>query len=150
MDVNNTPYFLLRSADEFDNGSTRLSWNQTHQALVLAQNQTLRLPASDPDALTVWEGASPLALDGFNQVARIHSDGIFVEYNSGRGFLPLQDAQLNRVAAPLGNLDDLTLGGDGRRVRPTRRLAENGIDGVEKGAPEHRPARSEARPTSLL
>lgn len=118
MDVNNTPCFLLRSADEFSNGSTRLSWNQTHQALVLAQNQTLRLPASNPDALTAWQDARPLALDRFNQIARIHAGGAYVEYNSGRGFLPLQDGQLNQAVAPVGSFSDLALGGDGRLAAP--------------------------------
>lgn len=118
MDVNNTPYFLLRDADEFSNGSTRLSWNKSHQALVLAQNQTLRLPVPDPDPLTVWENATPLVLDRFNQIARIHADRTYVEYNSGRGFLPLQDGQLDLVAAPTGHLDDLSLGGDGRLAAP--------------------------------
>ena len=119
MDVNNTPYLLVRTETEFENGSTRLQWRQDHQALMLAQNQSLRLPGTNPPAaLDAWAQSTPLALDGFNQIARIHESGAYVEFNSGRGFLPLQDGELRRVEAPSGNLRDLSLGGDGRLAAP--------------------------------
>ena len=124
MDTNNTPYFLLRSAAEFDNGANRLGWNQARQALVLAQDQVLRLPATDPTPLDVWNAAAPLALDRFGQVARIDAGGSAVEANGGRGFLPLQDRQLETAAAPVGRFDDLALGGDGRLAAPF----SNGVD----------------------
>ena len=124
MDVNNTPYFLLRSEAEFEQGSSRLSWHAQQQALTLAQNQQLRLPASDPTAaLKAWQTSRPLALDRFNQVARLSLDRTRVEFNSGRGFLPLQDGELKPVAAPTREIsalnpvatptiNDLQLGGD--------------------------------------
>ena len=119
MDVNNTPYFLLRSESEFEQGSTRLSWHAEQRALTLAQNQQLRLPASQSaDALSAWQTSTPLALDRFNQVARLSPDRTQVEFNSGRGFLPLQDGELNPVAAPTGTIKDLSLGGDGRMALP--------------------------------
>ena len=52
MDSNNTPYFLFRTQGEFENGSSRLHWNAARQALMLPQDQTLRLPASNPLALS--------------------------------------------------------------------------------------------------
>jgi phage tail-like protein len=118
MDINNTPYILLRREAEFEHRSRRLSWHSRHRALMLAQNQTLKLPATNPAALAIWEASTPLALDGFNQIARIHESGAHVEYNSGRGFRPLQDEGLNPVAAPAGSIRDLALGGDGRLAVP--------------------------------
>lgn len=119
MDINNTPYFLLRSAEELARGSSRLQWNRTLQALTLAQNQALRLPASDSAAaLAAWAGSTPLALDGFNQVGRLSGDRTGVEFNSGRGFLTLRDGELADVAAPLGAFTDMALGGDGRLALP--------------------------------
>lgn len=119
MDVNNTPYCLLRTADEFEQGSTRLHWNSAQQALTLVQNQTLRLPAADPAAaLAAWQSSTPLALDSFNQVGRLSSDRSSMEFNSGRGFLTLQDGELTDVTAPAGSFVDVALGGDGRLALP--------------------------------
>lgn len=119
MDVNNTPYILLRTPDEFENLSGRLSWNATHQALMLAQDQPLRLPAADPAAaLGAWAASTPLAMDTFNQLARLNPSGTQVEFNSGRGWLPLQDSELGYVSAPAGRFQDLCLGGDGRLAAP--------------------------------
>lgn len=120
MDVNNTRYFLLRTADEFEQGSSRLHWNTALQALTLAQNQSLRLPASAAPAaaLAAWQASTPLAIDRFNQVGRLSVDRSRVEFNSGRGFLPLQDEELVPVAAPAGAFTDMVLGGDGRLALP--------------------------------
>lgn len=108
MDVNNTPYFLLRSEAEFEQSSSKLSWNPTLQALTLAQNQALRLPASDATAaLAAWNTSTPLALDSFNQIGRLSADKRKVEFNSGRGFLTLQDELLAEVAAPAGEFTDM-------------------------------------------
>lgn len=119
MDINNTPFFLLRTPAEFEQGSSRLSWNAARQALTLAQNQALRLPASAPDAaLAAWAASTPLALDGFNQIGRLDGSATTVEFNSGSGFFTLQDSELNPVTAPAGYLQDLSLGGDGRLAVP--------------------------------
>ncbi len=116
MDVNNTPYFLLRGPEDFRQGSSHLDWHPGLQALTLAQNQALRLPTSDPAAaLAAWEASRPLALDSFNQIGRLNVDGSRVEVYSGRHdpvnheplYLPLQDRELNLVAAPAGRFTDM-------------------------------------------
>ena len=38
MDINNTPFFLLRSEAELEHGSRRIDWRQRQQCLSLAQN----------------------------------------------------------------------------------------------------------------
>ncbi len=120
MDVNNTPYFLLRTADEFEQGSSRLCWQPALQALTLAQNQTLRLPAATAPAaaLAAWQSATPLALDRFHQLGRLSGDRQRVEFNSGNGFQPLRDNELAGVTVPVGTFTDLMLGGDGRLALP--------------------------------
>ncbi len=123
MDINNTPFILLRDEDEFEHGSSRLRWNRAAQCLSLAQNQTLRLAQSTAaSALPQWLASTPLALDNFNQIARLSGgegqDKTQVEFNSGRGFLPLQDGELRLVQAPEGAFTDLTLGGDSRLAAP--------------------------------
>ncbi len=128
MDVNNTPYFLLRSAEEFEQGSSRLQWNRALQALTLAPNQNLRLPASDSTAaLAAWQASTPLALDGFNQVGRLSADRTTVECNSGRGFLTLQDEALADVPAPTGVFVDMALGGSGRLALPYTNGTQHGL-----------------------
>ncbi|QSB00824.1 phage tail protein [Methylomonas sp. EFPC1] len=108
MDVNNTSYFLLKGQADFEQGSSHLSWNAGLQALTLAQNQALRLPASDPAAaLLAWQNSAPLALDSFNQIGRLSDDGTRVEFNSGRGYLTLQDNELRDVVAPQGLFTDM-------------------------------------------
>ncbi|WP_445367839.1 hypothetical protein ACH5Y9_23925 [Methylomonas sp. BW4-1] len=108
MDVNNTPYFLLRGQTDFEQGSSHLSWNTGVQALTLAQNQALRLPAADSAAaLLAWQNSVPLALDSFNQIGRLSVDGTRVEFNSGRGYLTLQDNELRDVTAPQGQFTDM-------------------------------------------
>lgn len=116
MDSNNTPYFLLREPEEFANRSSRVVWNQQKKALVIAQNQELRLPASDSAfALDQWENATPLALDESFQQARISSpSGDIIEYDSGREFRPLEDGDQNVLQAPFGSFTDIGIGGDGR------------------------------------
>ena len=116
MDVNNTPYFLLRERSELDHRSSRLLWDEQRSALVLAQDQALRLPESDAGAsITEWENASPLVYDNFGQVARINpDDNSRLEYNSGRGFLPLVNGELKPLTAKCGNFIDIAIGGDGR------------------------------------
>ncbi len=119
MDVNNTPYFLLRSAEEFEQGSSQLHWHTAVQGLTLVQNQKLRLPASNPaEALTAWQNSTPLALDCFNQVGRLSNDRHRVEFNSGRGFRTLQDGELADVAAPRGAFVDMSLGNGTRLALP--------------------------------
>jgi phage tail-like protein len=128
MDVNNTPYFLLRSAEEFEQGSNRLQWNRALQALTLAPNQSLRLPATDPTAaLAAWQSSTPLALDGFNQVGRLSADRTTVECNSGRGFLTLQDGEMADVLAPNGGFVDMGLGGSGRLALPYTNGTQHGL-----------------------
>ncbi len=98
MDVNNTGYFLIRTAEEFANASTRLQWNPLCQALTLAQNQDLRLPASQPEpAMEQWRTATPMARDSFGQIARLSDDQQQVMFNSGRGSMPLEDDQLDAI-----------------------------------------------------
>ncbi|OZG70295.1 phage tail protein [Hahella sp. CCB-MM4] len=117
MDTNNTRYFLFRQAEEFEQGSSRLLWHGKHQALMLAQNQTLRLPEVDfGSALTAWENATPLLADQFGQIARFTVDRTAIEFNSGRGYLPLLDGELNPVVAPAGEFTDAFLSGRGRLV----------------------------------
>lgn len=68
MDSNDVTYFLLREAEEFTHRSSRMLWDQQRGALLLGQNQELRLP--DPDsaaALAAWATAAPLVLDAFYQ-----------------------------------------------------------------------------------
>ena len=120
MDVNNTPYFLLRSAAEFEEGSRRLQWHAGRRALTLAQNQALRLPQGEDAvaALAAWADARPMAVDAFYQVARLSNDATTVEFNSGRGWLPLKDSELTSVTAPAGTLRDLNLNQEGRLAVP--------------------------------
>jgi phage tail-like protein len=119
MDANHTPYFLLRTPEEFEQGSARLRWDGALGALTLAQNQSLRLPASDAAAaLTAWTDSRPLCIDRFNQLARLSADRSSVEFNSGRGFRPLMDAGNVAVAAPAGQFTDMCLNGAGRLALP--------------------------------
>lgn len=98
MDVNSTRYFLLRSAEEFANASARLQWQPLRQALTLAQNQALRLPASAPEvAMERWQLATPMARDSFGQIAHLSEDRRRVIVNSGRGDIALEDDQLDEV-----------------------------------------------------
>lgn len=111
MDINGQRYFLLREAEEFAQRSSRLLWHPRKRALTLAQNQELRLPATDvPAALSLWETLQPLAQDKFGQQGRIAGDRL--EYNSGRGFLPLVNDYYKPVRADAGSFEDLALGGD--------------------------------------
>lgn len=115
MDSNQQSYFLLREADEFATRATQLVWSDQRSALVLAQNQLLRLPASDEaSALSLWDSARPLVLDPYFQQCRIAVAGDHLEYNSGRGFLPLVDGDLRVVDTPAGTFRDIAIGGDGR------------------------------------
>ncbi|WP_150048152.1 phage tail protein I [Methylomonas rhizoryzae] len=108
MDVNNTPYFLLRGAADFEQDSLELAWNPKAHALTLAQNQALRLPVSDPAAaLLAWQNAEAMAVDSFGQIGRLSADRSRVQFDSGRGFLSLQDGDLRDVAAPVGGFTDL-------------------------------------------
>jgi phage tail-like protein len=127
----NTPdslWFLFRDAGDFAHRSTRLAWNPARGALMLAQNQTLWLPATDPDeALEAWRDARPLALDRFGQLARLGAAGTDIEYNAGHGWMPLRDDELDPVLASAGRFRDLAVGGDGRLAAPY------GDDGDEQG-----------------
>lgn len=119
MDINNTPFILLRDEAEFEHGSSRLRWSHEQQCLSLAQNQPLRLPQSTAaSAMPEWLASTPLALDSFYQIGRLSGDASQVEFNSGRGFLPLQDGELQLVQAPAGSFTDLTLGGESRLAAP--------------------------------
>lgn len=115
MDSNNLPYILLREPDEFEQGSSRLLWDTRREALTLAQNQAVRLPTTDATtSLAASATATPLVFDRFGQLCRIHSSGASLEYNSGRGYLPLADGNLTPVTPVVGSFTDLALGGDGR------------------------------------
>lgn len=117
MNINRQPHFLLREPEEFAQQSSGLLWDEQRRALVLAQNQELYLPTSDPAAaLNVWTTARPLVVDQFAQQGRIAANGTLLEYNAGRGFLPLVDGELKSVDAPAGTFTDLAVGGDGRMV----------------------------------
>ncbi len=119
MDVNNTPYFLLRSEDELEVSSRRLQYHKELQALTLAQNQSLRLPVTDPTtALDAWGTALPMAVDRYYQIARLGGDASSVEFNSGRGWLPLKDGELRTVASPVGTIKDLNLNREGLMAIP--------------------------------
>jgi len=133
MDANNTPYFLLRSADELRHGSRRLEWHPKTQSLSLRQKQLLRLPASQPvDALTIWETALPMAVDEHYQVARLNNSRTRVEYNSGGGWKPLTDDLADDINAP-GDalLADIALNASGRMAVPYSNAATG--DGSLKG-----------------
>jgi phage tail-like protein len=109
------PYFLLREPDELAQRSSRLTWDARRRGLTLAQNQALRLPSSDPTAaLAAWASAEPLVFDRYGQVCRISPDGSQLEYNAGRGYLPLADGELQPVTAVAGRFTDLHLGIGGR------------------------------------
>jgi phage tail-like protein len=115
MDVNRQAYFLLREPEEFANRSSRLLWDDQREAFILAQNQLVRLPVSDAtNALITWQNTPPLIVDQYQQQCRIAASGNELEYNSGRGFLPLVDGNLQRVDAPAGLFTDVAIGGDGR------------------------------------
>ncbi|MAR90935.1 MAG: phage tail protein [Pseudomonadales bacterium] len=119
MDVNHTGYFLLRTEQEFEEGSSRLQWQPRRQALTLAQNQPLRLPASDPAAaLTAWGNTTPMAVDAYYQVARLNPGGDRIEYNSGHGWRVLQDGELSPLQAPAGRFTDLALNAGGCLAAP--------------------------------
>lgn len=117
MDVNNTRFFLLRDRQEFAHRSSSFSWDSNRNGLTLAQNQALRIPgAGTPESVAAWQAATPLVVDQFGQVGRISADGARIEYNAGRGFFSLQDADLRDIVAPAGRFSDLSIGGDGRLV----------------------------------
>src|SRR5882672_3755798 len=89
-DVNNTLHFLLREPDEFDHRSSNFIWDPGRKALIMAQQQELRLPESNTAAaLAAWAAARPLVIDAFGQLGRLSNDGSRIEYNSGRGFRAL-------------------------------------------------------------
>lgn len=115
MDTNNLPYFLLREADEFDFDSQRLEWHSDARALTLAQNQELRLPNTGKTAsLARLDSAKPLVFDRYGQLCRIHDSKTYLEYNSGRGYLPLQDGDLKLVDPLVGGFTDLAINYEGR------------------------------------
>ena len=95
MDANNTPYFLLRTAEELRQGSRRMEWHPENQALTLRQKQKLRLPTSVTQlgelntALETWASSSPMAVDQHYQVAVFNEDRNTVICNGGSGWRPL-------------------------------------------------------------
>lgn len=117
MDVNGTPYLLLRESGDFLTDSPQVAWNPRRGALTLRQEQELRLPqVGAAEALAAWQTARPLVLDPFGQTGRISDDGAQVQLDAGRGPEPLLDGDLAPVVAPAGRLTDLSLGGSGRLV----------------------------------
>lgn len=117
MDVNGTPYFLLRGAEDFVHGSDAFGWDTRRGAFTLRQRQQLRLPRVPPaDARAVWAAAQPLVRDLFGQVGRIAPGGRRLQVDTGDGFVDLLDGSLNPVLAPAGAFLDLALGGEGRLV----------------------------------
>ncbi len=125
MDVNNTPFLLLREPDEFHQLSSRMHWDYQQKCLKLAPNQDLWLPASDPAlAISEWQNARPLVQDGFGQLAMLSPDNSQILVNGGDGFKPLVDDISNPVVAPVGEFTDLTIG-------PQNRLAALYSDGAD-------------------
>ena len=117
MDVNGTPYFLLRGPEDFAHGSDAFMWDARRGAFTLRQHQQLRLPrVTSAQALSAWAAARPLVRDPFGQVARIAPGGRRLQVDAGRGFEDLLDGSLNPILAPAGAFVDLALGGDGRLV----------------------------------
>ena len=126
MDSNNLPYFLLREPEDFAQKCCHLQWDKRRQCLMLAQNQELRLPHTPvSDSLTALAAAKPLVFDRFGQLCRVDASGKQLEYNAGRGYLPLADGELKPVDVPnvfdslayhdiTGSLNELALGADGR------------------------------------
>ncbi len=115
MDVNGTPYFLLREPAEFAHGSSAFGWDARRGAFTLRQAQQLRLPQVPVAAArAAWAGAGALVRDPFGQVARVapgselpadtgtglQRDHVVVA--AGLGFAPLRDDALRPVAAPRG------------------------------------------------
>lgn len=117
MDINGTPYLLLREPSDFVTGSAQFGWNPRRGAFTLRQEQGLRLPqVQAAAALAAWQTARPLVRDPFGQIGRISAAGDRIELDAGRGAEPLLDGDLAPVAAPAGRLTDLSLGGSGRLV----------------------------------
>lgn len=115
MDVNQTPYFLFREPADFDHGSALFAWDGRRGALVLAQDQALRLANTGPAAaLDAWRAARALVRDPFGQIGRIHTDRKHIEVNAGREYVPVLDGELRGLVPLYGEFTDLTLGGDGR------------------------------------
>ena len=125
MDVNGTPYFLLRGRAELAHGSSAFAWDDRRGAFTLRQAQQLRLPRVPVAAArAAWAAATPLVRDPFGQIARIERvdagagapdrpDRDHLVVDAGRGFAPLRDEQLRLVGAPdpAPRLVDLALGG---------------------------------------
>lgn len=119
MDINRTPFFLLNSAEQLLGETSTFAWHTRRRALVLAQNQQLRLSTIAPGAAAqAWRDSRPLAFDAHGQLGRISGDGVHLEYDLGAGARPVVDRELVPVAAPAGTLRDLALGGDGRLAMP--------------------------------
>ncbi len=119
MDVNQTPYFLLNSAEELLGASESFAWHARRRALVLAQDQQLRLSTATPtEARQAWNDSRPLALDRHGQLGRLSADDTRLEYDAGGGFESAVDRDLVPVTAPVGVFVDLALGGDGRVALP--------------------------------
>lgn len=128
MDVNNTRFFMFRDRQEFAHRSSSFSWDAARGGLRLAQNQSLRVPnAGTAESVTAWQSATPLVLDRFGQIARISAAGTGIEYNAGRGFFSLQDAELRDIVAPAGQFRDLSVGGDGRLVAAWGDASDSGV-----------------------
>jgi phage tail-like protein len=128
MDVNNTRFFMFRDRQEFAHRSSSFSWEDARGGLTLAQNQSLRIPASGTaESVSAWQAATPLVVDRFGQIGRIDTAGSGIEYNAGRGFFSLQDAELRDVVAPAGRFRDLSVGGDGRLVAAYGDSSESGV-----------------------
>lgn len=125
MDVNGTPYILLRGPAELAHGSSAFTWDPRRGAFTLRQAQQLRLPRVPvADARSAWAAASAMVRDPFGQVATIERvepgtggaagpDRDHVVVDAGRGVAPLRDEELRLVAAPepAMRLIDLALGG---------------------------------------
>ena len=129
MDINGTPYFLLRGPADLAHRSSCFVWDHRRGALTLRQAQAPRLARIGPEAaLTAWQGAAPLVRDPYGQLARLGPppnpgdpaapfwDRVQIHAGAGAGFEDLLDEELNRVAAPAGRFTDLALGGRGRLV----------------------------------
>jgi len=142
MDINATPYFLVREPAEFAHRSARFGWDARRGAFVMLQTQSLRLPGlAAAAALAAWADAAPLVQDPFGQLGRIAADGARIEFNAGRGFETLRDESLLPVTAadpehpadPEPRFTDLALGGDGRLVAAYSNRTDSQATGTQEG-----------------
>jgi phage tail-like protein len=119
MDVNSSAYFLLKTEEEFDNGSSRLHWHDEKKCLMLAPNQAVRFSEATPEhALTEWQHSTPFTVDRFGQTAQLTENKMGIECYSGLQYRPLKTEFMADVLAPTGKFTDLHLSTNGDLSAP--------------------------------